>query len=1669
MKRLLFFICFLSLSAACAQPYGNEWITFSPGQPWSSQQYFKVSVSQQGVHRISYADLQNAGVPVTSWFQTANYQMFRNGREQYIRIVDQNNDNLFTQGDFIEFFGRSNDGELDAAIYDSIPSQPNPYYSLFNDTAAYFLTYNPFVNGKRMIVENDQNFSAYPLSSYFIREHLQLFTARYNLGIRDGNGIADNSYSSGEGYYSDLAGYNSFIESNFNVMKSVTGITPEARVSLIGANANYHPYELRGNGATFLSDAFSGYEHYLRDFQLNNLTNGNYSIRLQPLPDPNTTLNENYMQVTYMRLRYSRSYDFSGEGFPQTMIVPGTGQAKVLVQLTGVSLTSPALYMLEGDTLRQIILTPSGSGYQALVPVNGSDKKLVLMDDAIRITTPSFTIRTINENPDPAVFARFTNFNVQGAGKQFLMVSNKLIWNKALAYFAYRSATGHNPFLADVDELYNQFAWGVVKHPLAIRRFSDYMIDNGGGSPKWLYLLGKSILSLNARSGPAYAQNLVPSYGEPASDQMFTSKLNTPDFKPELATGRLAAQNETDVQNYLDKLIAYELIQKQPPQEWMKHILHFGGGTNINEQNLLASKLNVYKQIVEDTLFGGKVFTFLKSSSAPIQINQTQFLQATIDSGCAMMTFYGHAAGSTFDISTDDPENYNNKDRYPIVLAQSCFVGDIHTTSRLLNERFVLTKDKGSVGFIAVPDKGIIDPLDDYSIQLHRNIFQNNYGITVGENMKKTVEEIILDDFARKSVCMNMTLHGDPAMMMYQYAKPDYAIENPNIFFEPTRVTSESDSFDLKFAASNLGKNINRNVDVLITRRFPDNTTKDTIITIPYITYRDTFSLRFPVDLRYGPGINNFQVQLDVYDEVDEEINFANNVANANLSIESNDINPVYPQEYAIHPLTSLTLKATTSNLFSAPKSYRFELDTAVTFNSPALKTGIVNNAYGIVEWSVPGILDSNIVYYWRVSNDSITNPDTLISKRFQWRSSSFIVKPGITGWSQAHYFQFGGAQLTNIERNNLTRVFKYVQSNYSLVATHEVNRPSYDINGSNMDYGGCTGTPQIGVAIIDSVDFEQPWTADSCSRYYGNFNIYRCLSGVGCGRTRADKFFLFNAMDSVSMDSLISFLNNKVPTNNYVLAWSLWYTDFTKINNVVSTFTSLGINGLQGIAPGEKFLLFLKKGNSSVSLLERDSLNSSLRLDYTLTRDWDKGFMRSTEIGPAVNWSSLHWDYNSVESGANADSCYLQVMGIDVSGTETVLIDSITLAMQPVNLSSISAVQYPKLRLRMYNQDLVNRTPPQLAKWQVYYDPVPEGSINSKYFTFYNDSIQEGDSIKFSIAFSNISSVAMDTLTVDYFLYDNNNARRNLATLKTASDLPVGDTVMTNIVFSTAGLSGKSTIWVEVNPRKIQPEQYHFNNLASRTFYVTKDITNPLLDVTFDGMHILNGDIVSARPGIQVQLLDENRFLALNDTSKYRVSLKAPNGTITYLHFESAPGISTDNNLLKWVPAALPKNSFRIQYNPILLQDGTYELEVQASDESGNLSGSRDYKVQFEVINRSTITEVVNYPNPFSTSTRFVFVLTGSTVPDDFRIQIMTVTGKIVREVSRAEIGDIRIGRNITEFAWDGKDNFGDQLANGVYLYRVITKINDANIEKRETEADQYFKKGWGKMYLMR
>jgi flagellar hook assembly protein FlgD len=108
------------------------------------------------------------------------------------------------------------------------------------------------------------------------------------------------------------------------------------------------------------------------------------------------------------------------------------------------------------------------------------------------------------------------------------------------------------------------------------------------------------------------------------------------------------------------------------------------------------------------------------------------------------------------------------------------------------------------------------------------------------------------------------------------------------------------------------------------------------------------------------------------------------------------------------------------------------------------------------------------------------------------------------------------------------------------------------------------------------------------------------------------------------------------------------------------------------------------------------------------------------------------------------------------------------------------------------------------------------------------------------------------------------------------------------------------------------------------------------------------------------------------------------------------------------------------------------------------------------------------------------VFTLTGAKIPDFIKIQIINIRGQVVKEIFKEDLGPLKLGLNRTQYAWDGKDQYGDILANGVYLFKVTVKNNGEDIpmmdekdfnaiNKSNKNLGQYYTNGWGKMVIIR
>ncbi|HTY37500.1 MAG TPA: type IX secretion system sortase PorU [Bacteroidota bacterium] len=118
-------------------------------------------------------------------------------------------------------------------------------------------------------------------------------------------------------------------------------------------------------------------------------------------------------------------------------------------------------------------------------------------------------------------------------------------------------------------------------------------------------------------------------------------------------------------------------------------------------------------------------------------------------------------------------------------------------------------------------------------------------------------------------------------------------------------------------------------------------------------------------------------------------------------------------------------------------------------------------------------------------------------------------------------------------------------------------------------------------------------------------------------------------------------------------------------------------------------------------------------------------------------------------------------------------------------------------------------------------------------------------------------------------------------------------------------------------------------------------------------------------------------------------------------------------------------------------LAEGRHTLAVKAWDTFNNAASSETY---FEVHETSplSIYNVVNFPNPFARSTTFTFQR-ASADPIDVEVKIYTVAGRLIQTIDAPSVSD-----RFVQIPWDGRDRDGSELANGVYLYRVIAKSFD-------------------------
>jgi Peptidase family C25 len=1709
IKKLLFPLLLLVAYTTSAQ-LNNSWIDYS-------KTYYKFNIAADNICRIPQATLVSAGLTSTN---ADHFQLWRNG--QQVRLFTTVSGTALGASDYIEFWGEMNDGKPDLQLYKKPEFQLADRYSLETDTATYFLTVNSAGGNLRYSsATNPAAGSAIP-DAYFIRKIDLYYKNQINLGYGENAGsyVYSSSYDNGEGFTSNTISANPPVNATTPAVpvtytQNIAGLNvytagPSNSLSVKGKvffntalGVRTYKVKVFNNELIFSAGANSSTNSTERIFNFTNqplswLTNtSNVNINLEllnqnPPPGPFSIPPIENMVIASLGISYPSTFNFNNQkSFYFELAASVTGNY-LLIDNFNYGTVAPVLYDINNGRRYVGDISSTPGKVKFVLPASTDLVRKFILNNV-----ESANINSVNNIASKI----FVNYNTATTRGDYIIISNPILYNdgsganKVEEYRAYRSSTnggGYNAKIYDINELRDQFSFGIKAHPGAVRDFVRFMDQQYPVKPKFVFIIGRGLTYYDHRnneSNPKVSQlDLVPTFGWPSSDVCMVSTPSN--VTPITPVGRIAAISGTEVGNYLQKVIQYEDAQRlQSPlivdKGWMKNAMHVVGGRTTSESLTFGYYANgngdpnvnsAYANILKDTLFGAYNETFLKTSDATIQQASSERITQLFEEGLGIISYFGHSSAEVFEFNLSNPEIYNSTGKYPFFAVSGCNAGNFYnfapnrlTGNLTLSEKYTFAPQKGSIAFLASTHYGIPGDLDRYNQRLYHDISHLMYGLPIGNQLKDIVNNLggnNINLFHQQRMHLEeINLQGDPALKVNNFPKPDFAIEPQQVKISPSIITVADASFNVKINMRNLGKATNDSMRVSVKRLLP-NTTVPVIILdtmVLAIKNRDSLNLTIPINPSTDNGQNSLCIELDHTNNINE-IYETNNKVCVDFFVFENTLAPVYPYNYAIVNTQNITFSASTANPLIGVSNFAMEIDTTELFNSPFKKTYNKTGLGGLIEFTPTNLtFTDSTVYYWRTA--VIPSTGTTI-----WNNFSFVYLPtSSAGFNQSHYYQYLKNQYDSRIFLNADRKLQYSNFNTTInVSTgnfppNDFPQTFINIGAFNIsNWGRNFNTLQF--IVLDGLTGNA--LKNTLAGSYGsNPQTISRINQFEFGfATAAKRKIILDFIDSMPNNAFImmySFLNNN-SVNSYVNSWQ---TD-PPSESLYNRLKGYGFTMLDSFYRNiPMFFKFVKSNPSSsfqkVGLTSGEIITAEIPINIRNT----KGEVTSNVFGPAKAWSQFHWRGSSEETPTR-DNISFDLIGINNTGVETTLL-SVDSTMKDVDISFINAVTYPFIKIKLTNTDSAKGTPYQLRYWRLNYTPVPEGAVAPNIFYTMKDTVEVGEPINFSVAFKNISQVKFDSLMKIGLRIRTNNNYDSIINIPSGKVLIAGDTLKLTYTIPSEKYIGNNTLFAEFNPNNHQPEQYHFNNILYKNFFVKSDVVNPLLDVTFDGVHILNRDIVSAKPDILIKLKDESRFLALSDTGLLKVQLKFP-GEQNFRNYYF------NNDTMRFTPANLSvgNNTASINLKPFLTKDGEYELTVTGKDRSGNAAGALDYHTTFMVENKAMISELLNYPNPFTTSTAFVFTLTGSQLPQNLRIQILTITGKVVREITKAELGPIHIGRNITDFKWDGTDMYGQQLANGVYIYRVITNLNGKSLEKYKADGDntsKYFNKGYGKMYLMR
>jgi len=428
--------------------------------------------------------------------------LWRNGEQ--VRIYTSINNAPLGASDYIEFWGRRNDGLPDKTLFRNPDYQINDKYSLESDTAIYYLTVNNTGGNLRYTPMANTAPSSVTPDAYYMNTVDTFYRNQVNRGqaLSAGEYVYSSSYDIGEGWTSSNVAPNFSLvwqPANLNVYQQPANLNvyqagPANSVTLKATAAGNAPYRrnllIKAYNNELLNEGMPYFEY--KKTVLSNLSLATV------LPNANNAVitignvsdsTQDRLVVGMISLTYPATYNFNNKTV-HSFEVPASATGNYLdIANFNNGGVEPVLYDISNGTRYLGEIASTAGRVKFVLPASTQMKKYLLLSAA-----PANT-NTITALSAPKTFQNLSNVAEQG---NYIIISHPLLYsapNYVEQYRAYRASAnggGFNAKIYNIEELTEQFAFGIKGHPASVRDFVRYA-KQSFNNPQYVLMIGRGV------------------------------------------------------------------------------------------------------------------------------------------------------------------------------------------------------------------------------------------------------------------------------------------------------------------------------------------------------------------------------------------------------------------------------------------------------------------------------------------------------------------------------------------------------------------------------------------------------------------------------------------------------------------------------------------------------------------------------------------------------------------------------------------------------------------------------------------------------------------------------------------------------------------------------------------------------------------------------------------------------------------------------------------------------------------------------------------------------------------------------------------------------------------------------------------------------------------------